>query len=81
MAYTACRPQTLKVILFSLLFISTVTANLDLCPLNENATIANSSLTWGQVLGNTIHAFDHSSYLRPDIGILWPATSQRHLLI
>ena len=70
MACTAYRSHTLKATLFSLLFISTVTASaLDLCPLDGNATIANSPLSWGQVLGNSIRAFEHSSYLRPDIGI------------
>lgn len=56
-------------LLFFIFFASNIAAaSLDLCPLDGNATIANSSLTWGQVLDKPIQNFLPTSYLRPDIG-------------
>ena len=60
---------SISTILFCILLTSNVaTAALDLCPLDGNATITNTSLTWGQVLDKPIQNFVHTSYLRPDIG-------------
>ena len=69
----ALAPQMVRFVLICLLSISVITApsmasSLDLCPLCENETIANSPLTWAQVLGEPILHFDQSSYIRPDIG-------------
>lgn len=41
----------------------------DLCPLDLNETITNSSnITWAQVTNQTILQFGAPSYLRPDVG-------------
>jgi hypothetical protein len=43
-------------------------AALDLCNLNSTDFVANTNVTWGQVLNLTIRDLGGSSYLRPDVG-------------
>lgn len=43
-------------------------ASLNLCPLNSTDTIANTNITWGQVLDLPIRDLGGSSYIRPDVG-------------
>jgi len=44
------------------------TASLNFCPLNSTDTIANTNITWGQVLDLPIRDLGGSSYIRPDVG-------------
>lgn len=42
---------------------------LNLCPLNPDDPVGRSkTITWGQVLAQSIKSFAGSSYLRPDVG-------------
>ena len=42
---------------------------LNLCPLNPKDHVgASTTITWDQVLPQTIKSFTGSSYLRPDVG-------------
>ena len=42
---------------------------LELCPFDANSTIADSAITWSQVLNQPIKLLSASWYLRPNIGI------------
>ena len=83
MVHTSRLMRLFLIFLLSVLFIPafSTASSLEQCPLDTNGTIANSPLTWAQVLTLPILNFGQSSYIRPDIGRCCWSTRRNHELI
>ena len=81
MALVSQMMRFLPIWLLSIPLVTTTSNFLDLCPVDPNAPIGNSWLTWAQVFAQPISRFDQSSYIRPDIGRYRWSTRGNHELI
>lgn len=74
MATLSSKPSPSALLPFFLLLVlaqctsAKTTSSFDLCPLNSTDSIANTNITWGEVLNLPIRDLGGSSYIRPDVG-------------